>query len=98
MKTILIVALCCLFSTGCASYNQKLICGNVATNNAALPYVGGQSSGYVTACYYSYLGWDKSIKADDGSVLAKAVAAAISQTNNKIITSGPVIITATPVK
>lgn len=95
-KVALFILILALFS-GCASYNQKLICAQVATNNASIPYVGGQSSGYVTACYFSCLGGKCPIP-DDGTALAKAVATAISQTNNTIITSGAVKITATPLK
>lgn len=86
-----------LVLSGCASFNQKLVCAQVATNNAAIPDIGGQSSGYVTACYYSCLG-SKCGTPDDGTALAKAVAAAITQTNNSIITSGPVRVTVSPIK
>ena len=100
MKNILLVV-CLLSLVGCAgfnnSYNQKLICGQIATNNAALPWVGGQSNGHLMACYYSCVGGNCQ-KADDGTMIAKSLSQTIAATGNQIVTAGPSTITVVPAK
>lgn len=84
-----------LFS-GCASYNEKAVCLQLGTTNASLPYVGGATSGSGYACYYSCIG-DKCPKPDTNTI-TDLMTAELSASNNSIITSGPVRVTATPLK
>ena len=94
MKIISLIILLCL--SGCASYNQKAICLQLGTTNASIPYVGGASNGSGYACYYSCIGPKCPIP--DTSTITAMMEKEAAVTNNSIVTSGPVKITATPIK
>ena len=95
LPLLLICGLCLVF-TGCASYNQKAICLQLGTTNASIPYVGGASNGSGYACYYSCIGPKCPIP--DTSTITAMMEKEAAVTNNSIVTSGPVKITATPIK
>lgn len=94
MKNILI--LLCLIISGCASYNQKAVCLQLGTTNASIPYVGGATNGSGYACYVSCIGSKCPTPTED--TIIKLTADEITATNNTIITSGAVKITAIPLK
>lgn len=93
-----IILLCVglLFATGCASYNQKAVCLQLGTTNASIPYVGGATSGSGFACYYSCLG--STCPAPVAKTMTDLMNTEATAANNSIITSGPVKITAIPIK
>ena len=95
MKNIFIVSIVFLFSS-CASYNQKAVCLQLGTTNASIPYVGGATNGSGYACYLSCIG--SKCPTPNGADITSLMANELKASNNKIVTAGPVVITATPVK
>lgn len=82
--------------SGCASYNQKAICLQIGTTNASIPYVGGATNGSGYACYLSCIG--SKCPTPNSQDITSIMASELTATNNSIITSGPVKVTATPLK
>ena len=82
--------------SGCASYNQKAVCLQIGTTNASVPYVGGATNGSGYACYLSCLGSKCPVPNNEN--ITKLMSDEINFTNNTIITSGAVRVTATPIK
>ena len=97
-KAVPLVFLCfgLVFSMGCASYNQKAVCLQLGTTNASIPYVGGATNGSGYACYLSCIG--SKCPTPNGADITSLMANELTASNNKIVTAGPVVITATPVK
>lgn len=93
---VLLIFVFCLGMTGCASYNQKAVCLQLGTTNASVPYIGGATSGSGFACYLSCVGSKCPTPSSDD--ITKITVAEETSVNNTIITSGPVKITATPLK
>ena len=91
---IILFAVCGL--CGCASYNQKAVCLQLGTTNASIPYVGGATNGSGYACYTSCIG--SKCPVPSSSDITNLMSAELTATNNTIITSGPVKVTATPLK
>ena len=85
-----------VFFSGCASYNQKAVCLQLGTTNASIPYVGGATNGSGYACYLSCIGSKCPVPSE--STITDLTKAEITATQNTIITSGAVKITATPLK
>lgn len=94
MKNLLLLSVI-LFS-GCASFNQKAVCLQLGTTNASIPYVGGATNGSGYACYLSCIGSKCPVPSQ--SDITALTEAEIAATQNTIITSGAVKITATPLK
>ena len=94
MRALLLIPI--LLLTGCASFNQKAVCLQLGTTNASIPYVGGATNGSGYACYISCIG--SKCPTPDQSDITKLMADELTATNNTIITSGAVKITATPLK
>ena len=94
MRILLIIGLIAL--TGCASYNQKAVCLQLGTTNASIPYVGGATNGSGYACYLSCIG--SKCPTPNGADITSLMANELTASNNSIITSGPVRVTATPIK
>ena len=94
MRNLLVLAV--LLLSGCASFNQKAVCLQLGTTNASIPYVGGATNGSGFACYYSCLGSKCGVA--DASTITKLMADEALASNNTIVTSGPVRVTATPLK
>ena len=88
--------LCVLLLSGCASYNQHAVCLQLGTTNASIPYIGGATSGSGYLCSMDCIGPKCPIP--DSSDITKLMVAEAAATNNTIITSTPVKITATPIK
>lgn len=97
-KVVPMILLCAglSFAMGCASYNQKAVCLQLGTTNASIPYVGGATSGSGFACYYSCLGY--ACPAPIAKTMTNLMNTEATANNNSIITSGPVKVTATPLK
>jgi hypothetical protein len=95
MNNISVLILIVLLS-GCASYNQKAVCLQLGTTNASIPYVGGATNGSGYACYLSCVG--SKCQTPNNEDITSLMANELTASNNKIVTSGPVVITATPVK
>lgn len=96
MNYLLLLISTILVFSGCASYNQKAVCLQLGTTNASIPYVGGATSGSGFACYYSCLG--SSCPAPQATTMTELMNTEATAANNSIITSGPVKVTATPIK
>jgi hypothetical protein len=94
MKKLLLLSLIIL--SGCASYNQKAVCLQLGTTNASIPYVGGATSGSGFACYYSCLG--SKCPTPESSTMTSLMDTEATASNNSIITSGAVKVTAIPLK
>ena len=85
-----------LLVSGCASYNQKAVCLQIGTTNASVPYVGGATNGSGYACYLSCIG--SKCPTPNGQDITNLMSNELTATNNTIITSGAVRVTATPIK
>jgi hypothetical protein len=94
MKTLILIPL--LLLSGCASYNQKAVCLQLGTTNASIPYVGGATNGSGYACYLSCVG--PKCPTPNLQDITQLMSNELTASNNSIITSGPVKITAIPIK
>lgn len=97
MKNIMLV-LGVLLISGCASAVLKSGCGHINGTHVTIPYVGGTADGNAYGCYMACAGMH--CTAPDYTALATVTAEYIKDASkdNQITTSGPVVITATPVK
>lgn len=85
--------------SGCAQV-MKSGCGHINGTHVTIPYVGGSADGNAYGCYIGYVGGGKG---PDANTLATNLATITAEyikdasKDNQITTSGPVVITATPV-
>lgn len=100
MKNLILIPLLILLS-GCASAVLKSGCGHINGSHVTIPYVGGSADGNAFGCYMVY--GAMSGKGPDANVLSTNLSTITAEyikdasKDNQITTSGPVVITATPV-
>ena len=97
-KVVALILICfsVSFLSGCAGVMYKGGCGNVSSTKNTIPYTFGTAGGSALGCYFACIGYCKN---PDFTPIQKAVSDYI-KTNpnpNSITTSGPVVITATPI-
>lgn len=100
MRAIILLVTIAVSLSGCASAILKSGCGHINGTHVTIPYAGGSADGNAYGCYELYTGTGKgpdanTISNDLATITAEYIKDASK--DNQITTSGPVIITATPV-
>jgi hypothetical protein len=96
MRILILIPLLFLI-TGCTSAVLKSGCGHINGTHVTIPYVGGTADGNAYGCYMGCIG--PNCKAPDYAALATIMAEYVkdASSNNQITTTGPAVVTVTPI-